>query len=363
MFRNYPNLLTGFYINRADDPPGPTGDTNIFTGATNPAYGLGPYYPGGSIYWPFDLVGVDYGPNYALTNESFPDPDPWTNSGKNGGSRHASYSINMHSTNASPEWAGEWFYEGTNGPTSYSSPGNTAASFLMSTKGQWQSNAPSWLTADFDAGGETIMTNEPAHDTNTIPTASVWRPNSFIGTYIGTTNSALPASNIIMTHNSGGGSHTGGYVIDGSGNVYTDSMGYSGRPTHYFDFSQSQWVVVGDNHNLSKQALPLGYWKVQEYAWHARAMGVTIYTVGYGYLVKPKQQVILAQVANATNTTAGNVQGTDGSGNFYYTDTGGTGISYNPNQPIGQQYFATNSSQISNDFYSIGQAINAALTQ
>ena len=150
--------------------------------------------------------------------------------------------------------------------------------------------------------------------------------------------------------------------MDGNGNVYADSMAYSGRPTHYFDFSQSKWVAITDNHIKDIQALPLGNWKVQEYAWHARNMGVTIYTVGYGYLVTPAEQVILAQVANSTNTTAGNPQGGTGS-TFFYTDGVGTAITYNPNQPIGQQFYATNEAQISNDFYSVGQAINEALTQ
>ncbi len=33
---------------------------------------------------------------------------------------------------------------------------------------------------------------------------------------------------------------------------------------------------------------------------------------------------------------------------------GGSNIPYNPNQPIGQQFYATNATQISNDFYSVG---------
>jgi len=127
---------------------------------------------------------------------------------------------------------------------------------------------------------------------------------------------------------------------------YYNTMAYSGRPTHYFDFSQAKWVPVGDNHTPNIQALPLGNWKAWEYAWHARALGVTIYTVGYGTLVTAAQQAYLAQIANATNTTAG----------------GGTSIAYNPSQPIGQEFYATNATQISNDFYSVGQAINEALT-
>ncbi len=361
MFRNFPNLLTGFYIARPDDPDGPSTDIDTYA-ITSPlslrhSNGLGPYYPGAAVYWPFDMVGIDYSPNYSLTNGNI-DPDMNGSNGGNGGSRHASYSINMLSTNATPRWSGELFYEGTGGTSSLSSPGNTALSTLMSSKTQWQNGAPAWLLNDFNASGEQVMTNESAHNTTVLPTADVWRPNSFIGTYVDTTNSFKTAASIVAAHPSA----TGGYVVDGSGNVFKDSMAYSGRPTHYFDFSRSTWVAVTDNHVKNVQALPLGNWKVQEYAWHARNMGVTIYTVGYGYLVSTAQQVILAQVANATNTTAGNVQGGSGA-SFYYTDTGGTAITYNPNQPIGQQFFATNSDQISNDFYQVGQAINAALTQ
>jgi len=124
-------------------------------------------------------------------------------------------------------------------------------------------------------------------------------------------------------------------------------MAWSGRPTHYYDFSRSSWEPIADNHHTNVQALQLGNWKASEYAWHARALGVTIYTVGYGTLVTDAQQAFLAQIANSTNTTAG----------------GGSNTSFNPGQPIGQQFYATTTSQISNDFYSIGQAINAALTQ
>jgi hypothetical protein len=230
----------------------------------------------------------------------------------------------------------------------------------MTSKAQWQNGAPSWVVSDFDAAGENDMTNESAHNTTVIPTADVWRPNSFIGNYVGTTNNAGNTAAYIVAHNP---SVTGGYVLDGAGNVYSNSMAYSGRPTHYFDFSRSTWVAITDNHIKNIQALPLGNWKVQEYAWHARAQGVTIFTVGYGSLVYPQQQVILAQVANATNTTAGNPQSGWGTTSFSYTPGVGTSIAYNPNQPIGQQYFATNSADISNDFYQVGQAINAALTQ
>jgi hypothetical protein len=364
MFRNYPNLLTGFYVTRPDEPLCPvTTVTNQFTGARTWLYGLGAYYPAAGFYWPFDLVAVDYGRTYSLTNADYnPDPNSTVGNdshGGHGGSRHESYSINMQSVAAEPEWSGEWFYESTVGTGTISSPNNTTISTLMASKDQWQSNAPAWVLADFDAAGENITTNETAHNTNVIPTADVWRPTSFAGgTSLGNTN-----GNTVYNLVTGSPSTTGGYVQDGYGNIWKDSMAWSGRPTHYFDFSQSKWVEVADNHTTQIQALPLGNWKVQEYAWHARNMGVTIYTVGYGQLVTPDQQVVLAQVANATNTTAGNSQGGQGTTNFFYTNGVGTAISYNPSQPIGQQFYATNSTDISNDFYQVGQAINAALTQ
>jgi hypothetical protein len=163
----------------------------------------------------------------------------------------------------------------------------------------------------------------------------------------GSNNGTISYSSIVE----GGISQTGGYVADGpqgasTTHYYYNTMAYAGRPTHYYDFSQSKWIPIGDNHTANIQALPLGNWKAWEYAWHARALGVTIYTVGYGTLVTDAQQAYLAQLANATNTTAG----------------GGTAIAYNPSQPIGQQFYATNETQISNDFYSVGQAINEALT-
>jgi hypothetical protein len=157
----------------------------------------------------------------------------------------------------------------------------------------------------------------------------VWRPNTFLGNPPPYTGDPTGAGQIV------------------NGTLYLDSMSYSGRPTHYFDMSQGKWMKIPNNHVSNQLFLQLGNWKAREYAWHARALGVTIYTVGYGTLVSDDQQAFLAQIANATNTTAG----------------GGSNISYNPSQPIGQQFYATNASQISNDFYSVGQAINAALSQ
>jgi Flp pilus assembly protein TadG len=352
MFRNYPNLLTGFYVNRPDEPLStqtePLDDTTPAT--QRPLYGLGAYYPSAGFYWPFDLVGVDYDPTYALTNAII---DPDKTSPYQGLSRHASYSINMLSPAATPEWSGEWFYKSTSGAgiSTTSGTGTTSISSLMATKADWEVGAPSWVTANFDIGGENVMTNESAHNTNLA--VSVWRPSTFIGT-------SVSLSSISRTDPL---NYTDGYVTDGAGNYYRNSMAWSGRPTHYFDFSQAKWVAIGDNHTKNTQFLPLCNWKCQEYAWHARDQGVTVYTVGYGQLVSPAQQVLLAQIANSTNTTAGNVQVYNGSAVTSYTAGLGTAITYNPSQPIGQQFYATNAANIITDFFQIGQAINAALTQ
>jgi hypothetical protein len=146
-----------------------------------------------------------------------------------------------------------------------------------------------------------------------------------------------------------GGSDTGGYVTDGAGHYYKNAMAYSGRPTHYYNFATSSWTPLTNNHNYPAGiALPLGNWKVQEYAWHARAAGVTIYTVGYGDYVDDTECAILAQVANATNVV---------------TSTATNNITFNANQPIGQEFKANDTNQIIADFQVIAQAINASLTQ
>jgi Putative Flp pilus-assembly TadE/G-like len=345
MFRNYPNLLTGFYVSRPDDPIG-SGFEPLITednppGAPRPLNGLGPYYPGAAFYWPFDLVGVDYDPTYAQIDPNGA-PDPELSQGYIGGSRHGAYSINMLSTNAAPEWAGELFYKSmSGGGTSVTAgTGNTAVSQIM-TSGDWQNGEPGFVSVM--AGVTGLMTNEPTHNTNIVGSPSVWRPLAFNG-------SVFPAETDISQVTPSKTS-TGGWVSDGQTppHYYPNTMAWSGRPTHYFDFSQSKWIPIADNHITNIQFLQMGNWKAEEYAWHARALGVKIYTVGYGTLVTPAQQVFLAQIANSTNTTAGGGAGTN--------------IPFNPSQPIGQQFFATNSADISNDFFQVGQAINAALTQ
>ncbi|MCE0521867.1 MAG: pilus assembly protein TadG-related protein [Methylacidiphilales bacterium] len=369
MFRNYPNLLTGFYIFRPDDPlatytpsnPVSHGVEPLVTednppGAPRPLYGLGAYYPSAGFYWPFggetdtngyvtNAVGVDWDPTYALLNPV---------SGESDQARHIAYSINMLSSNAAPEWYGELFYDSISGggTNTVSGVGTASASQIMQSA-DWQNGAPSWMTAM--ANGSGIMTNEPTHDTNIVGSPSVWRPFTFNGS-----NSPVSFGSI-SPHDSA--NLTGGYVTDGAGHYYRNTMAWSGRPTHYFDFSQSKWIKIANNHLTNQQFLQMGTWKAQEYAWHARALGITIYTVGYGDLVSPAQQALLAVIANSTNTTAGNPQTFDGTYVTSYTPGAGTAITYNPSQPIGQQFYATNAADISNDFYSVGQAINAALTQ
>jgi Flp pilus assembly protein TadG len=332
MFRNYMNLLTGYYIFRPDDPLG--SGVEPLTGAQRPLNAVGPYYPSAAFYWPFDLVGLDQWPYFALTNTES-DPSP------NGMARAIAYSINMLSTNAAPEWSGELFYHGTGAALS----GTTSASTLMTSKSDWQTGIPNWVTLFFDHPG--VTETDPAHNTTNLSTAVVWRPTSFNG-------SGDPGNNIGTSVTdcspSDGNNYTGGYVMDGSGNIWRNAMCWSGRPTHYYDFSNSTWVAIGTNHVKNQQFLPLGNWKASEYCWHARAAGVTIYTVGYGNAVTPDEEVFLATLANATNTTAG------GGTNFLPA-------SYNTAQPIGEQFYATNSSQIGDDFSNVATAINAALTQ
>ncbi|HUB66093.1 MAG TPA: pilus assembly protein TadG-related protein, partial [Candidatus Methylacidiphilales bacterium] len=332
MFRNYVNDLTGYYVYRSNDPVG-TG-VEPLTGALRPYYGFGSYYPEGVFYWPFDMVGIDWDATYALA-DPLVDPDPTGD----GLARHEAYSMNMLSSNAAPAQNGELFYMGTNGALS----STTAASSVMSSASSWKSGAPSWVIGAYGVN----MTTDPTLNTNISPNPQDWRPNTFVGTNIGVSNSyptpGLLYSNLLYQNPS----ETGGYVYDSSsGNIYSNTMCWNGRPTHYYDFSKSTWVAIPNNHYHNSLFLPLGFWKAQEYAWHARAAGVTIFTVGYGSLVEDSEQLILAQVANATNTTAG----------------GGSNITYISSQPIGQQYQAYSTADISNDFYQIGTAINAALT-
>jgi hypothetical protein len=336
MFRNYMNLLTGYYVFRPDDPLG-TGIEPL-TGALRPLnFSGGPYYPSAAFYWPFDLVGLDQYPTFALITPISGDPS------FNGKARAIAYSINMLSTAAAPEWTGELFYHGSNAALS----GTTSASTLMQSKSDWQTGIPNWALGAFDHEGNTTLT-ETAHNTTNLASAVVWRPLSFNGqgnsvNYVGNVTSALSPGD---TSN-----FTGGYVMDGgTGRIYRNAMCWSGRPTHYYDFSRSTWVPIGTNHVKNLQFLPLGNWKASEYCWHARVAGVTIFTVGYGGAVSDTEQAFLATLANATNTTAG------GGTNFLPAN-------YNTAQPIGQQFYATNATEIGDDFSNVATAINAALTQ
>jgi Flp pilus assembly protein TadG len=342
MFRNYVNLLTGYYIIRPDEPSGPSTSTNSFTGAVEPLYGNGAYYPGAGFYFPFDLVGVDYGQNYALVTATS-DPDPTGI----GFSRHLAYSINMLSPAAAPGYAGELFYVGTGGTSGLS--GTSPASSQITSASQWKSGALSWITK-FDSAG--IMGDD---STNAAIGGAMWRPTTFngAGNLVTTLNDPLLTTKVNLAD---GYNVTGGYVTDGT-NVFRNTMCYSGRPTHYFDFSTSSWKAIPDNH-LQTVALPLGNWKAQEYAWHARQAGVTIYTVGYGSAVDNSECALLAKVANAVNVVT--PAGTDSNGNPV---TATNGNSYITGQPVGQQYYATTPADISNDFYEVGTAISGALTQ
>ena len=165
MFRNYANLLTGFYVNRPDEPLStqtePLDDTIPAT--LRPLYGLGPYYPSAGFYWPFDLVGIDAWKTYGLTNATI---DPDLSSPYQGYSRHAAYSINMLSPPAAPEWYGELFYKSISGSGTsvVSGTGTTSASTLMTSKADWENGAPAWLISDFDVAGENVMGMEATHE-------------------------------------------------------------------------------------------------------------------------------------------------------------------------------------------------------
>jgi Flp pilus assembly protein TadG len=333
MFRNYMNLLTGYYVFRPDDPLG-TG-VEPLTGAYRPLNYSGAYYPSAAFYWPFDLVGLDQYPTFSLTNNKNTDPSP------NGRARAIAWSINMLSTNAAPEWSGELYYHGTNAGLS----GATSASSLMTSKSTWQTGIPGWVTGAFDHAG--ITETDTAHNTTNLSTVQVWRPTSFNGS--GASGNDIGTSATACTPGDSA-NFTGGYVMDGAGKIWRNAMSWSGRPTHYYDFSRSTWVPMGTNHDKNIQFLPLGNWKASEYCWHARAAGVTIYTIGYGSAVTDTEEAFLATLANATNTTAG------GGTNFLPAN-------YNTAQPIGQQFYATNASAIGVDFSNVATAINAALTQ
>ena len=339
MFRNYANLLTGYYVLRPDDPAGPSTDTNSFTGAVQPLNGNGPYYPSAAFYWPFDLVGVDPQPNYGLRNP-IADPDP-TGTGL---SRFVTYSINMLSPAAAPEYSGELFYLGTGGTSSLS--GTSAASSQLTSSSQWQAHLSSYpWTSAFNS----LMISDPTH--NSAIGGATWRPASFNGSTnnVGHVSpmATVTDSNLTSEVNlSDSSNKTGGYVSDGT-NIYRNAMCYAGRPTHYFDFSTSQWKPIPDNH-LRTVALPLGNWKTLEYAWHARQAGVTIFTVGYGSAVDATECGILADVANSVKVI---------------TPDATNSHTYITGQPVGQQFYATTPSDISNDFYQVGTAISGALTQ
>jgi len=368
MFRNYVNLLTGYYIYRADDPIG-SGQEPLIKDYTNstypngyprPLHGLGPYYPSAGFYWPFDLAGMD---NLSPNNPAVDPTAVAATAALDVASRNICWSINMLSTNAAPNWTGELFYGGTGGTASVTGASDTPISTQITSLATWENGASGtplggWLQTfiqnGLNDGAGAIITNDISHygtGSSNIINGTVLRPNTFIGNQITTitpnSDSRTPIAAGLVT-----GSITGGYVQDDNGVLYKDSMAYSSRPTHYYDFSTSQWIPVSDNHNFAAMVTPLGFWKAEEYAWHARAMGVTIYTVGYGHYVHDSECVILAEIANATNVAL-----SDGTSSNFLSS------SYNVKQPIGQQFYATTNTEIIDDFKAIGTVINSSLTQ
>jgi Flp pilus assembly protein TadG len=353
MFRNYANLLTGYYVMRPDDPLGPSTDTNPFITDQTwvlPLNANGPYYPSAAFYWPFDLVGIDQYQSFGLIN-----PTSDADLTGQGLDRFIAYSINMLSPAASPEYAGELFYLGSGGTGALS--GTSSASSQLTSSTQWETGVPSWALA-FSG----LMLTDGTH--NSAIGGATWRPASFNGSTnasgacapMAHTTDANLTSEVNLNDSS---NKTGGYVSDGHGNIYRNAMSYSGRPTHYFDFSTSQWKAIPDNHTTASNiALALGNWKAQEYAWHARQAGVTIFTVGYGTSVDAAECGLLADVANAVNIVS--PAGQDTNGNVI---TATNANNYITGQPVGQQFYANTPADISNDFYQVGTAISGALTQ
>jgi hypothetical protein len=160
----------------------------------------------------------------------------------------------------------------------------------------------------------------------------------------------------------------------GNPTLYYNSMAYSSRPTHYYDFSQSQWVPInaqhfagGDGNEDSPAPLTGGglatteidagatefahlcFWKSMEYAYHLRAYGVTIYSVGFSSAVSASECDVLGEMANAST----------------YVDSGGftrTNTVYDPTQPVGLFFYATTPDQIKTDFQQIAQAVTGYLS-
>ena len=357
LFRNYANLLTGYYVMRPDDPLGPSTSTNSFTGAVQPLNGSEvPTTPNAGFYFPFDLVAVDQNTTFSLINSTY-DPD-FTQQGL---ARHIAYSINMLSPAAAPQYAGELFYAGSGGLSTLS--GTSAASTQITSATTWQSGAPTWTSAF-----STLMRDD---STNSSVNGANWRPASFNGS----TNSSGAVSAMAHTTditlplevNLGDGSNkTGGYVSDGHGNIYRNAMCYSGRPDALLrllhlpmeaDSGQPFLKHVLTMPLRCRSRLVIG--RPRKYAWHARQAGVTIFTVGYGSDVNSSECALLAQVANAVHVVAP-VGGTNADGS---ASTSTNAAAYIVGQPEGQQFYATTPSDISNDFYQVGTAISGALTQ
>ena len=388
MFRNFMNLMTGFVVYDAYDPPqtGVIGqDTNIWLDDQHshfikPLHGYGEYYPGAAQFSSFNDMG--YGPNDLYYGPYMPGANYTTMNPPGGLLLGEGWEVNPESSNGNAyyyrfcgytvapqinvtnNWNGQIFYFGTSS-TSFSS-GSTSVSALDPTGANWKklsnTGAEQWIINDFQS--DMVMTGNQytASSNSALMNASVWRPATYRGNpYIG-----LPTQADISNF-------TGGYMYDDTKAVpilYNNSMAYSGRPTHYYDFSQSEWVPITNNHAINaSQDVPSGsggafaevnsgtaqfthlcFWKAMEYAYQARMLGVTVYSIGYSAAVTDDECDVLGQMANS----------------YSYVNASGTTITnlaYDPTEPVGQMYFATDASQITSDFEQIGQAVTGFLSQ
>jgi len=138
-------------------------------------------------------------------------------------------------------------------------------------------------------------------------------------------------------------------------------MAWSGRPTHFYDFSRPNGCLSQTITSKNTLTLPICNWKAQDMLACAGPGRDHLY--GRVWRSRFPHNKCFWPNRQSTNTTAGNSQTFNGSYVTNYVAGPGTGITYNPTQPIGQQFYATTPADISNDFYQVGQAINAALTQ
>ncbi len=403
LFRNFMNLLTGASVMDPYDPPqtGPGAYDNLIpiAGSTNyfarPLHPLGEYYPSAPNFFSFNDVGLcfDYdfgGPNTPGANFTtevpaekllpgegyFDSPETYVNF------RYDTYGAAPQLYTNQPYY-GCLYYAGTNRTVISRSTGSVSSNM---TTANWTSlstnSTESWITAATGLGSA-MTTATMAYDnfdTNGAPTtnsdySAIYVPASYRGfAYPGvTTDSAVTNT----------WSKTGGMVFDdtvtGSPVLYTNSMAYSGRPTHYYDFSISAWVPMVYNHTYNDgcsdstggvwgnpgnaeveiqsptQFGHLCFWKAMEYAYHARQLGVTIFTVGYSDAVQTGQCDVLAEMANAPSYTRVD----NSSPPVPYT------VPSNPyfdrTQPSGLMFYATDANSIATDFQQIAASVTGYL--